>query len=96
MPSVVAYDGPGVDALERMAIIEEVDLGEFEITQSSNDVSVAIDFNQIGIPTNSRIRTITFDFIRPVRMRRIEVLSQPKLLVPINKLTLDLVFEKEV
>ena len=96
VPSVVAYDGPGVDALERMAIIEEVDLGEFEITQSSNDVSVAIDFNQIGIPTNSRIRTITFDFIRPVRMRRIEVLSQPKLLVPINKLTLDLVFEKEV
>ncbi len=96
VPSVVAYDGPGVDALERVAIIEKIDLGDFEITQSSNDVSVAIDFNQIGIPKNSRIRHITFDFIRPVRMKRIEILSQPKLFVPISKMTIDLVFEKEV
>jgi hypothetical protein len=96
VPSIVAYDGPGVEALERMALVEKVDLGNFEITQSCNDVSVAVDFNQLGIPVNSHIRDITFDFIRPVRMKLIEILSQPKLFVPISKITINLRFEKEV
>ncbi len=93
IPSVVAYDGPEIDALERVAFVEDVELGDFEITQSSNDVSVALDFNKIGIPLNSRLKNITFDFKRPVRMSRIEILAQPKLFIPVKGLSFEILFK---
>lgn len=92
LPSVVTYDGPEIDALERAVIIENVDLGEFEITQSSNEVTVALDFNQIGIPMNSRIRSIDFDFKRPVKVRGIEFLAQPKIFIPLENFKIEVMY----
>jgi hypothetical protein len=93
IPSVVAYDGPEIDALERVAFVEDVDLGDFEITQSSNVVSVALDFNKIGMPLNSRLKDMQFDFKRPVRMSRIEILALPKLFIPIKNLSFEILFK---
>lgn len=92
IPSVVAYDGPEIDALERVALIEEVDLGDFEITQSSNDVSVALDFNMIGIPLDCTLKDIVFDFKRPVRTRSLEILALPKLFIPVKGLNIRIFF----
>ena len=92
IPSVVAYDGPEIDALERVAKIENVNLGVFEITQSSDEVTVALDFNQIGIPMNSRIRTIDFDFKRPVKLRSFEFLAQPKIFIPLENFNIEVLF----
>jgi len=94
VPSVVAYDGPEMAALERSVLVEQVDLGDFQITQASNEASVALDFNQIGIPLNSRIRDIVFDFRRPVRVKSIEFLSQPKILIPMSNINVAVLFEK--
>jgi len=94
IPSVVAYDGPEMAALERTVMIEQVDLGDFQITQASNEASVALDFNQIGIPSNSRIRDIIFDFRRPVKVKGIEFLSQPKILIPMSNISVAVLFEK--
>jgi|GEM_PF-752158 len=94
IPSVVAYDGPEMAALERTILIEQVDLGDFEITQASKEASVALDFNQIGIPLNSRIRDIVFDFRRPVKLRSVEFLAQPKILIPMSNISVAVLFEK--
>lgn len=50
IPSVVAYDAPDIKTSMRETFIEKVDLGEFEITQSSNNVFVTLDLSAIEIP----------------------------------------------
>jgi hypothetical protein len=92
IPSVVVYDSPLVDALERNVFIEAVDLGEFEITQSSNNVAMTVDLTPVEIPPNCQFRFVNFDFQRPVTMNGIRILGLPKLEIPVEKMQLGLQF----
>lgn len=74
--SVVAYDAPDVDPLDREVVIEHVGIPDFEITQSSNSVSVAVDLSKISVPLNSRIRNVSFDFKRPVSVKHVWFLGR--------------------
>lgn len=90
IPSVVAYDEPDVQAAKRSARIEKVAFGDFEITQSPDSVSVAIDLTPVKCPLNSQFLYVGFDFGRAVNMRRVEILGLPKLMIPIEKIELGL------
>ena len=86
IPSVVAYDAPGVEAAKRMAYIEEVDLGEFEITKSSNKVLVMLDLSPIEIPPNCKFHTVTLDFQRVITIQGVEIIGLPKMHIPLERL----------
>lgn len=93
--AIVAYDGPEIDALERLALIEKGESEGFEITQSSNTVSVALNFDKIGLPINSRIRDIVFDFRRAVKLQGVEFLAQPKLYFLLTDMVINVFFLNE-
>jgi hypothetical protein len=77
IPSVVAYDAPGVLGIERQAFVEKVDLGEFEITSSSNDVLVTIDLSPVKAPIGAKFHSVNLEFDRVVRMRAFEIIGLP-------------------
>lgn len=85
-PSVVVYDNPKIGALERNVFVETVELGEFEITQSSNRVMVTLDLSTLQIPPNCQLRFVTFDFQRIVTMTGMRVLPLPQLRIPIQQI----------
>jgi hypothetical protein len=76
IPNVVAYDAPDIDALERNAYVEIVEQGRFEITRSSDTVSVAMDVASLGLPRGRKLGPINFAFDRPVEMREIIFLGE--------------------
>jgi hypothetical protein len=71
--SVVVYDEPAVDALKRNVFIEAVEFGNFEITQSTNNVCVAIDLTAINSLPNCLFPPhFGIHFTRTVTMKYIE------------------------
>lgn len=92
-PSVVAYDSPETDALTRNVFIEQVELGEFEIMQSSNEVSVSLDLSPVSMPNNCQFYTVGFDFQRKVRMQSIYILALPEMGISLTNVCLSVKFE---
>ncbi|MGZ0019661.1 restriction endonuclease [Nitrosomonas sp. wSCUT-2] len=88
IPSVVAYAAPKIEPTMRDAYVEKIDLGEFEITQCSNDVFVTLDLSQIQIPPNCKFHTVEFDFQRIVTIRGFEIIGLPRMQIPLNELLL--------
>lgn len=88
IPSVVAYAAPKVESTKWEAYVEKVDLGAFEITQSSNDVFVTLDLSSIQIPPNCKFHTVEFDFQRIVTMHGLEIIGLPKMQIPLSELLL--------
>jgi len=84
IPAVVAYDAPDINSDNRSVLIENVELGDFEITQSSNTVSAAIDLSAVKCPTNGQFRYVTFDFKRKVTMKSVEILAMPEMKIPMS------------
>jgi len=79
IPSVVVYDAPRVPSSNRNIFVEIVELGNFEITQSSNNVFITMDLSPIESPENCLFRFVDFDFKRDVTMEKLEILSKPKM-----------------
>ncbi|OGS91264.1 MAG: hypothetical protein A2Z95_02060 [Gallionellales bacterium GWA2_60_18] len=75
LASVVAYDAPLTEAVDREVLIESLDNGLFEITQSSNQVIVEADFSSLDMPSNTQFYGATMDFGRVVRMRTLRPLG---------------------
>ncbi len=92
IPSIVVYDKPAVDALERNVFIETVELGGFEITQSNNNVMVTLDLTPVKMPPNCQFRYVNFDFKRAVSMNGMRILGLPQLGIPIDSMELGLEF----
>ncbi len=92
IPSVVVYDSPEVDALERNVFVETVGLGDFEITQSKNMVTVALDFSPVSIPPDCHFRFVQFDFKRIVTLNDVRVIGLPEFIIPMQSITLRLEF----
>lgn len=90
--SVVVYDSPEIDALERNVFIEAVELGDFEITQSNDSLSVALDLSQAKIPKNCHFRSVKFDFKRVVSINTISIVGLPKFYIPLSGFNLKLDF----
>lgn len=95
IPSVVAYDAPQVEPTKREAYIEKVELGEFEITQSSNEVLVILDLSPIQIPPNCKFHTVEFDFQRVVTMQGLEIIGLPKMQIPLGLFVMVAPIEEE-
>lgn len=93
IPSVVAYDAPNTDILSRNAYVEAVELGNFEITQSSNDVAVAIDLSPVEIPNNCMFRRVLFDFGRVVTLHNVYPIGLPKFKIPLEGINVELKFK---
>ncbi|HZT69397.1 MAG TPA: restriction endonuclease [Terriglobia bacterium] len=87
-PSVVAYDAPGVFGMDRQAFVEKVDLGEFEITSSANDVLVTIDLSPVRAPTAAKFHSVNLEFDRVVRMRAFEVIGLPRFRIELRDVRL--------
>lgn len=83
IPSVVVYDAPQADSLTRNAYVEAVELGDFVITQSSNDVVVAIDPYPLERPKNCMFRTVLFDFGRVITLHTVYSIGMPKFRITI-------------
>ncbi len=94
VPSVVAYDAPHIKGTERGVLIEKVAFGDFEITQSSNRVFVAVDLTPVKCPPNSQFKYINFDFGREVSMESFEILGLPQFIIPIEKIKLGLTIRR--
>lgn len=92
IPSVVVYDSPETGALERNVFVETVELGGFEITQSKNMVTVALDLTPVTIPSDCQFRFVHFDFKRSVTLNGIRILGLPEFVVPLQNFTLGLRF----
>ena len=76
--SVVAYDSPGIGALERNVFIEAIENGSFEITNSNNKVSLTFDLSKIEIPINSKFRFVDIDHKRTVYNDKLYIIGLPK------------------
>lgn len=86
--SVVAYDAPEIQTGKRKILIENVDFGDFHITQSSNKISVAVDLSSIVCPPNSQFLNIGFDFGQTVNMESFEILGLPPFHITIKNIQL--------
>lgn len=92
IPSVVVYDSPKLDALKRNVFVEAVELGDFEIVQSSNRVFVALDLSPISVPENCQFRIVNFDFNRTVTMEWLEILGVPEMGIKLKDVVVSLSF----
>jgi hypothetical protein len=79
VPAVVAYDSPEANALERNTYVEQVELGQFQIAQSADIVSVAMDTSLLKIPNECKFGSVGFKFTRPVEMKEVTFLGTPDL-----------------
>jgi hypothetical protein len=69
LASVVVYSNPFDGNDISHAAVAQFDLGESEIIEASDQVSVVVDLSQVDIPEHCLFRTILFDFGRVVEMR---------------------------
>lgn len=92
IPSVVAYDAPKVPSFNRNIFVEMVELGNFEITQSSNNVFITLDLSPIESPENCLFRFVNFDFKRDVTMNKLEILSIPKMKITLTDVDIGVKF----
>ncbi|MBU0472829.1 MAG: restriction endonuclease [Bacteroidetes bacterium] len=76
-PSVVVYDDPRILPIERNISIEKYELDTFEITKSSNNVSVIMDLSHIKNPINTQFRSSNFNFEREMNLNYIEFVGRP-------------------
>ena len=88
IPPVVAYDAPGVLGIARQAFVDKVDLGQFEITSSSDDVLVAIDLSPVKAPVGAKFHSVNLEFDRVVRMRAYEIIGLPSFRIQLRDVLL--------
>ena len=67
--SIVQYYDPIQKKPQDKVLIEKINIGDFEILQSGDQVSVVVDLSGIRIPKNSIFRTLNFDFKRNVTVK---------------------------
>jgi len=95
IPSVVVYDEPSIDALNRNVFIEAVELGVFEITQSTNNVCVSIDLNAINPPPNCLFPPhFAFNFTRTVTMKYLDFYGPIKMGISLEDIGIGVIFSR--
>jgi hypothetical protein len=84
VPYVMTYGAPDIVPEDREVVIEKMDLGDFEVVQRSNEVSMLIDLSGIVAPNNSQFRNVLVDMGRIVS-GKISVVGVPELKIPIER-----------
>lgn len=92
VPSVRIYGSPNDDNLKRNVAIEGVELGDFEITQAGDDVTIALDLSTIESPPNSLFRIVGLEFTRTVLFKKMEILGTPKMEFSLSQISLGVLF----
>ena len=85
VPYVLTYGAPDVVPVDREIVIEKMDLGDSEVSQRSNIVSMFIDLSGIITPKNSQFRTILVDMGRIVN-GKISIVGVPELKMPVERI----------
>lgn len=93
--SIVAYDNPGIDALNRNTYIELVKLGQFEVRRSRQLASITIDCSAIVPPENCVVKSIDFEFGVPVNIKTYEMVGPPNFPLTLSHLILDIGFRTQ-
>lgn len=88
VPSVLIYNSPNDDSLKRNVSIEGVELGDFEITQAGDDVTIALDLSKVESPPNSLFRIVDLEFTREVHFKKTEILGIPKMRIFLTELSI--------
>ena len=88
VPSVQIYGSPNEKALKGDVSIESVELGNFEITQAGDNVTIALDLSNVENPTNSLFRIVDLEFTRTVLFKKLEILGIPKMKMSLNEFSL--------
>lgn len=86
IPAVFIYDDPKKRKLNRDVLVEKVELGDSEIMQSKDRVSIRLDFSSIKPPHNSQFYTVTLDFNRLVTMTDFQALGLQKPPIILDKI----------
>ena len=73
--SIVQYYDPIQKKSQDRVLIEKINLGDFEILQSGDEVSVVVDLSGIKTPNNSIFRTVNFDFKRDVAVKSFQFIG---------------------
>lgn len=92
IPFVMAYGAPEIPSSNRDVFVEIVELGNFEITQSSNNVFLTLDLSVIESPANCHFRFLNYDFKRKVNFDKVEILSMPKMKIFLEDVDIGLRF----
>lgn len=91
--SIVAYNTPKNNALERNVYVEQVELGQFEIIQSSDNVSMAIDLSLLKKPENCHFHRVNAQFTRKVTMDSFYFITPPVLSIALRDFNIGVEFE---
>ncbi|MCU7835617.1 MAG: restriction endonuclease [gamma proteobacterium symbiont of Taylorina sp.] len=91
--SIVAYDSPESSVIERNTYVEQVELGNFEIMQSTDIVSVVLDLSSLLIPSNYYFKRVNFEFTRAVEMDSVYIIGLPDLGIQLSNFNIELKFE---
>lgn len=88
IPSVVAYDIPKTTTITRETFIEQGELDEFKIIQSSNNVLVILDLSSVNIPKNYKLDSVDFEFSRTVRIEGWNIVGLPEMQIPLEEISI--------
>ena len=92
VPSVCIYGSPDDTALKRNVAVEKVELGDFEITQAGDEVTVALDLSTVESPPNCIFRMVDLEFSRTVHIKDAVLLGRPKIHLSFARLSLGVQF----
>ncbi|MDK9723461.1 MAG: restriction endonuclease [Sterolibacteriaceae bacterium MAG5] len=93
IPSVVAFGAPNTETSQRAAMVEKVDFGQFEIAQAADRVHTIVDLGLVRCSPNSIFRSVMFDFGRPVRMEKLQLLRAPPSLLRLKDILVRVVVQ---
>ncbi len=88
VPSVRIYGSPNESSLRRNAAIEGVEIGDFEITQVDDEVTIALDLSGVISPPNCLFRFVDLEFTRTVLINKTEVIGVPKLQILLPEISI--------
>lgn len=88
VPSVRIYGSPNDDSLKRNVAVEAVELGNFEITQAGNEITIALDLSAVESPPNCLFRIVDLEFTRTVHFTKTEILGVPKMQMSLDQLSI--------
>ncbi len=94
LTAVVAYADPLSDSETTHAYVAKVPIGDAEIIEAADDVAVVADMTKVALPPRSIVASYGYDFGRPVRLKRSEILGTGITLDLSQSLNLTIVTER--
>ncbi|HQR97136.1 MULTISPECIES: restriction endonuclease [unclassified Polaromonas] len=91
-PSVVAYDAPETNAVDRGTVVQQLELGDFEITHASDNICIAADLGDIALPSNSFFYCFAVRFKKAKNLLSMEVIRPPPFRISLRGVKMQIAF----